>query len=591
MRRVIGDMTRRQGMVLWALAALALLLVADLVAILLGDIDRPDRNDGQRYGHSRFFLVDGVVHAQVVGSGLVAMPQADPASFAPLEAEQRSVFHMGRDRTHVYCGNHVLAGMNPARTVVLGQDYVSDSRITYFCSESSAANPDQQGLAGFWQAQRHALGLGPRRQSHIHAWVQLPESAVPYRILPGAHLATDGRQVYLAGQLLPGADPLNIRVLPWSRGGRAVGSSDYLADTRHVYYRGKRLDIPASPAMYVVSIAGGDRQPQTLIDPAGSAYTQDLAFDSGQGPYLPLSAPDAPVNHMLLAGTDGVYYAEPVRGEVLRLTSEVTRTGGWRPLSDRLASNGSQVLVLHAGREWIRRGRQGGRVLQERWTRLWMLDDGESGGWVSAGKARQGLGEVWRHGSRMYFLPGERWSLGLEQPIYRIADEPTRQWLLDASLPPLSNKDLRARIEAGQLTPTPMRELGMARSVYRFFGVAAALGVALAALVLALLGYRFLWQAVGWRGRPVLYVDGGRLYAGNLLHTFYPLAEVSCVTIHDATPGGQQGRRAGFSIQVRKGRTHRYVLKGEDIPMRLAALPAWLAGHGIRVLRDTVQGA
>lgn len=572
----------------WAVLALTALIVADMGLILYRDMAGPSSRDGQRYGHSGFYRVDGVVHAQVPGAGLVALPQADPESFEPLDSDRPMTRHLGRDKRQVYCGDQGLPGLDPARVAVLGQGYLSDGSLSYFCGANSVAHPDQQGLAGFWQAQRHALGWGERRQSHRYPWVKLPAGAAPYRALDGLHLATDGRDVYLAGQRLDGADPGSLHELFLQDRGRNLRPSDYLADARHVYYRGERLALAANPALYVAHVTGNGAL-EVLIDPVGQgAYAGLLAFDPASGPYQPLAAPGASLNHLLLAGKDGIYYADPERAEVVFLAPVVAAGGSWQLLAPQLVTDGEQTLVQQAGADWARHGRQGGRVLTARWTRVLRLEDGETAPWQAVGAVRQAWGEVWRHGQQEYFLVGSRWSGVLNAPVYRIADAATRRWLLDTQQPPLQDKAFAPLLESGKLAPAQLAEIGTARSVFSRWGGLAVAGLVCLVLLLGLLLMRTLWQWAGWRGRALMSVRGDRLYVGNILRVFYALRDVSQVEIHHGETGGAHGKRAGFKVSA-AGKTHRYIVVGRDAQQRLLALQQLLAAHGIRVVQARAQ--
>lgn len=576
-------MTRKQRIGAWSAVLLVLLVVADMGLILFRDTDRPVADDSQRYGFSDFYRVAGVVHARVLGAGLVALRGADPASFAPIESDQPGTRHLGRDQRQVYCGSQSLPGLDPARTQYLGQGYLGDGRHAYFCGPRTVANPAQQGWAGFWQAQRHAWGLGERRQSHHYPWVRLPEGDGDYRALDGQYLVTDGHSVYHAGRRLPDADPASIRQLPLRRAGRDHGPSDYFADARHVYYQGEKLALAANPSLYVVRVEGAGA-PETLIDPIGhGAYTGALAFDPALGPYQPLAASGASLNHMLLAGREGIYYADPVRAAVALLAPVRGLGGNWQQLAPRLATDGTQTWLLYSGTEWIRRGRQGGRVVRERWTRLMRVEEGAPGPWQPLGTVRQALGEVWRHGQHDYFLVGDRGSAALQAPLYRIADEDTRQWLQDTSLPPLTDRAFRARLESGQLTPASLVEVATAHSVLRHVGPLALAALAFGVLLLGLLMRHVLWQRAGWRGRPLMSVRDGKLYVGNLLRVFYSLSDVSKVEIRYGEGRRWRGGGAGFSVTA-AGKTHRYTVAGGEGMERLQGLQQMLVSHRIRVV-------
>jgi len=122
-------------------AVLGILVVSTgtLVYALMSYPDpAPDFEEKKTDLNGVFSLYNGKVYALVPSNGYYEVSGARQETFKTLKEYNDS--HIGYDDQHVYAGNRVLEGLQPATTVALGNNYYSDGKVTYYVDRNSERN-------------------------------------------------------------------------------------------------------------------------------------------------------------------------------------------------------------------------------------------------------------------------------------------------------------------------------------------------------------------------------------------------------------------------------------------------------------------
>ena len=85
---------------------------------------------------------EGEIYAEIAHSGRYLLKGADKDSFRVLNLPHLYYYsNVGADKNNVYCSTNILQGLDPKSARLLGNGYLTDGKISYFCSAKSEKKP------------------------------------------------------------------------------------------------------------------------------------------------------------------------------------------------------------------------------------------------------------------------------------------------------------------------------------------------------------------------------------------------------------------------------------------------------------------
>ncbi|TCM68082.1 DKNYY family protein [Acinetobacter calcoaceticus] len=420
------------------------------------DIDR----DGARVDNSIYSLYQGHLYADVPSNGVYRMDQVDLNSFKPIGDDYRSR-QIAVDRQQVYCGNLSLPKLNPTLTRHIGYGYISDGTYHFYCPPMSESNLDLGSLQQLYQQFLYGLNWGPKPQSYQYQFVELAQSSQPYRLILDRNIATNGEQTYIAGQLMPKADPTRLARLPQKMSDAKLKQSEvYFSDGRRVYYREHLLDLPAQDGLYAVEIDGLSQQNYLMLQSSGQVYQNDIAFDPQHAPYQLISPYGQHVLHALFASKDGIFFYNTQTKTLQRAGDNPFLVGQWQEIAPLIFSDGQDTLFLQGSESW---GSNRNPGLKSRTTHVYKLTESATGQWEKLGIVSPHFGSIWKKGADVYYFDQLGRTQGLSAPLYRLDDPSLVSVLLKADI---RVNEIRQLIRDKRLLPVKKEMLLSAVSRY-----------------------------------------------------------------------------------------------------------------------------
>ncbi|WP_345917507.1 DKNYY domain-containing protein, partial [Campylobacter concisus] len=81
---------------------------------------------------------EGKIYVHISGRGQYELKGVDEASSRVLKIKHADVYsNVPADKNDVYCAREILPGLAPNSTKLLGNGYISDSKISAFCVTTS----------------------------------------------------------------------------------------------------------------------------------------------------------------------------------------------------------------------------------------------------------------------------------------------------------------------------------------------------------------------------------------------------------------------------------------------------------------------
>ena len=215
-----------------AVVLLSVAVAALLTYRLVIDANQPPISEGEKLGNHYYRYQDSI-YLRIPSQGYQILPQVDSGSFRSLDD-----FPLAEDKQAVYCGSQIISGLRPGSTFYISQGYISDGKLTYFCS-SSTLNPKYRWWYQLMYGQSYDNPDWPRRYDYrlIPVSGALPGDLKTW----GRGYLSDGRHLFYEGELLANSDGATVREVPWRDGDEDDLHPFYLQDERTVYYRGQPL--------------------------------------------------------------------------------------------------------------------------------------------------------------------------------------------------------------------------------------------------------------------------------------------------------------------------------------------------------------
>lgn len=420
--QIIATMLKFFLLVNIGLCALGLLLIVALAK----ENNQPNFLSYDSYSKELgiFGVYQNKIYAEVADKGVYYIPEADAASFQ-LIADAPLVQHIGTDQSHVYCGNLILPNLNPATVYFIGDNYLSDGKLTYYCSPNATPNQQLGATKEIYQQILFNFSQGPKPQVLLYSFKLLPMTKESYQLIL-ANIVSDGQQAYLFGNLLPLALPQNLHYLSQFNG-RA--SNRYLTDKQHVYYENKLLNIRDNGQLvtYDISSLAG----HYLEDPVQHYfYFQDIPFPAELKPLRILNTSDKHGITTLFVSSKGIYYVNRDKN-IIKRAGDSPFNNVFEQIYPDIYSNGINSFFLMADETHTQT--KAGSFLCGYVTYLMELVDAPAKDWEEMGNTGHGLkspGSIWRNGNRYFYFDKTGQNDHLNSAIYEIRDPELASYML-----------------------------------------------------------------------------------------------------------------------------------------------------------------
>ena len=414
------------------------------------------KEDGEftQIGSSEFYATpQGKIYALIPSGGKFELKGVRADNFRVFASEGYRGRNVGADENAIYCGNLAMTGLDPARTMAIGNGYFTDGEISYFCSDVGERNYELGGFSEAVQTVAYALLGADKPQSYIYK-TQRVSSVNLAPILDFGFAAEkvalrgESGRVYFEGRQLEGADARALRYVLDARGRT---SDFYVTDGQNVYFKSSRLAVKFTAELHEAAYFNGTHY---LLEPSsGAVYADEHEFAPKFAPYsLPFGVSGAHAYHLLFRGKGGIYFWEREGGELKRAGDDPF-AGDISPLAGSVFVSGAQTYFVQSREVWHRN--KSGRRLGSRHTELFRLKTSEQ--WRKIGLVRNGVyGAVYANGDKIYYFDALGTGQLIDSSVYEIADTAAIEILTrpyDPRGKNLSSEDIRKMIKDERLVP------------------------------------------------------------------------------------------------------------------------------------------
>lgn len=419
---------------------LLFMLMFGLMSISLFSKDDPiNYNTKTKDLNGVFSVYNGKVYALVPSNGHYEVKGADPANFKVIRGNYADN-QIGYDSQHVYAGNIVLKGLRPEGLKVLGNNYYTDGKTTYYCARNSENNESLSAVGFIIRLGGQGLGLADKPQNYWYPFQKLAEGKV-YQSKPGLAIAVNDEVAFFKGQEMKESDPKTIRPIKihyWDRDVR--DSNDYFTDGKKVYYQNDLLPLAYNDKIYQIGIEGDmPSRSNYLINPQnGMVYVDGKPFDESKAPYRLLGMSLEHAYHALFVSKDGLYFYNTETEEVERAGDNPFENNQFQEIAPDVLTSGNKIYFLKATESWARN-----RGLQSRTTHLLELKGVPAASLKKISHPDSHQGSVWQAGNRYFYFDDLGSSQLMPSSIYEINDV----------------KALKSLASAGRVGPDAIRDL------------------------------------------------------------------------------------------------------------------------------------
>jgi len=396
---------------------------------------------------------EGKIYVQISGSGKYELKGVDEASFRVLKLKHAYDYsNVAADKNSVYCAREILPGLDPNSTKALGNGYISDGKISYYCSSRSEKKAGFNEFIAVMKSLAHIFIKSYDDSSYFYR-TKLVESANLEPIFD-AGFARDGSILYYKGEKLD-AKPSELRYITAENG----APSGYYTDGKSLFLGFYKLD--ASYTDEVRQICYDPKHDiEYLFEPkSGAAFANELKFSAQKMPYSAIYSVDNVHSFWpLFASKDGIYFWDGSKNEQAKISDYQLKGELKRLYADVFVDDGS-AYFLQQGEEWQRS--RHGRHLVAQTVSLYKFAPSSS--WREIGLVKDGeYGAVYANGEKVYFFSKIKPFYGIKHSVYEVAYLSVIEILTRASKE-LSAKDISEMIKRGELVPASGEEVAISR--------------------------------------------------------------------------------------------------------------------------------
>ena len=256
------------------------------------------QENGERYGTSDFYKYKDKIYALVYGNGLLEVEGVDIPTFKVFDTEANNG-NVAYDKNRVYFGNIAVSDLDTNKLYYVGNNYYSDGTNSYFCSTSVETYEELSARSINIKNISHFLFKTKRPQYYFYPYKKLETNKRLEKVEELKNAATDGKEVYYAGEKLVNADINTIKTIE--------DGLFYFADKENVYYKSKLLSFKNNGKLKVFH--ENDYNVYYLYDEKSkNVYANDYLFETVNAPYKVVGVDGTHHFSLLFISKDGVYF-------------------------------------------------------------------------------------------------------------------------------------------------------------------------------------------------------------------------------------------------------------------------------------------
>ena len=400
---------------------------------------------------------DGEIYAAIAHSGRYLLKGADKDSFRVLNLPHYYYYsNVGADKNNVYCSTKILQGLDPKSTRLLGNGYLTDGKISYFCSPKSEKQPGFNEFTAVMKSIANVFIKSYEGSSYFYKNVRI--DSVNLEPVFDTGFAKDGSTLYYMGEKLD-ADPKGLKFIKTLNGQK----SDYFTDGRSVFLDGVKLDVIYTDEMSEVA-TDLSHETHYLFEPkTGTVFANGHKFSEQAIPFTPIfNEGDSYIYWPIFVGKDGVYFWDKSKPGLEKISNFKPKGKIYRFYSDLFADDES-IYFLQNSEEWQRS--RHGRQVSARLVGLYRLTSKTALRQVGLVKGGE-YGTVFTDDKKSYFVSSYYDRFYAKEGVYEIADLRAVEIL---TRPPhfqgkeLEAKDIYEMIKTGVLVPASGEEVAISR--------------------------------------------------------------------------------------------------------------------------------
>ena len=400
---------------------------------------------------------EGEIYAEIAHSGRYLLKGADKDSFRVLNLPHLYYYsNVGADKNNVYCSTKILQGLDPKSARLLGNGYLTDGKISYFCSAKSEKKPGFNEFVAIMKSVANLFIKSYEDSSYFYKNVRV--GSVNLEPIFDIGFAKDGNMLYYKGEKLD-ANASGLKFIKTTK----EQKTDYFTDGKSVFLEGMKLDVSYTDEMREIA-TDLSRETHYLFEPkTGAVFANGHKFSEQAMPFTPIfNEGDAYIFWPIFAGKDGVYFWDKSKSELEKISNFKPKGKIYRFYSDLFADDES-LYFLQNSEEW-QRSRHGRRV-SARLVGLYKLtskSELHKVGVVGGGE----YGTIFADDKKSYFVSSYYDRFYAKEGVYEIADLRAVEIL---TRPPhfqgkeLEAKDIYEMIKTGAVVPASGEEMAISR--------------------------------------------------------------------------------------------------------------------------------
>ena len=405
--------------VLSAIILIFLCFIVIFYVAFSGDNTSEIQENGERYGTSDFYKYKDKIYALVYGNGLLEVEGVDIPTFKVFDTEDNNG-NVAYDKNRVYFGNIAVSDLDTDKLYYVGNNYYSDGTNSYFCSTSSEYNEELSAKSTIIQNISHFFFKTKRPQHYFYPYKKLETNKRLEKVEELKNSATDGEEVYYAGEKLVNADIYTIKTIE--------DALFYFADKENVYYHSKLLPIKNSGNLKVISLNPDDKFLYDEIN--GYVLIGDYSFDKEKAPYKIIGSNGTHLYSLIFVSDDGIYFYDSENKKQVRLKDNIF-VGNIEEISSNVFTDNENIYYFQNYEIW-KKYKNRGNILVSRNTEVYSLGKKES--WKKlADIGNEKIGSLWQKDNEYYYfdnLENSSSKVDYRSTIYKITDKSTLESLL-----------------------------------------------------------------------------------------------------------------------------------------------------------------
>ena len=400
---------------------------------------------------------EGEIYAEIAHSGRYLLKGADKDSFRVLNLPHLYYYsNVGADKNNVYCSTKILQGLDPKNARLLGNGYLTDGKISYFCSAKSEKKPGFNEFVAVMKSVANLFIKSYEDSSYFYKNVRI--DSVNLEPIFDMGFAKDGNALYYKGEKLD-AIASGLKFIKTTK----EQKTDYFTDGKSVFLDGVKLDVSYTDEMQEIA-TDLYRDTHYLFEPeSGAVFANGHKFSEQAMPFTPIyNEGDSYIFWPIFAGKDGVYFWDKSKPALEKISNFKPKGEIYRFYSDLFADDES-LYFLQNSEEWTRS--RHGRQVSARLVGLYRLaskSELRKIGDVNGGE----YGAVFADNNKSYFVGSYYDRFYMKEGVYEIADLRAVEIL---TRPPrfqgkkLEAKDIYELIKTGALVPASGEETALSR--------------------------------------------------------------------------------------------------------------------------------